>query len=158
KLLDLISDEEANYDDRSKVMQKIYTKLYKWMLSDESDGHAARTPVQKLMDEIVVDMKRYRESGVQDLAHTATGTSPSTPSLPVLTAPSKDQLEASRIIEGARLTSGRRAHAKAMILNPSLIQQGAFGVCGLTSILFAVATSNPKRFAEMIKEAWSTRS
>ena len=67
------------------------------------------------------------------------------------TAPSKEQSDAFHIIEGAKLTNGRKAHAKLMILNPSLIQQGAFGVCGLTSVLFIVATHSPKRFAEMIR-------
>lgn len=144
----------AEWLDRKKQMRVIYSKGNEWRITAASKS-PRKQHVDSLLLELKEEMKQSYLEQPPDLANTAQGTA----TTPVATTKrahrTPEQKQAFAVIKSSNLVAARRKHAYQMIRDPEMIQQGAFGVCGLTSILYAVAKSSPKRFAEMIRDAWA---
>lgn len=139
---------------RRKQLRQVYRLCDEWVLEGNAEGSSRAEHVFSLMKELRNELSPKKGSTGPNLAGTSSGkVRKGGTNLGKNDTPA--QQEAIQVIDNTTLHPDRKQHARDMIRDPDLIQQGAFGVCGLTSILYAVAKGTPKRFAELIRDAWA---
>lgn len=143
--------------EKLEHLREIYRVLDEWAISPAANESSRKGNVSTLLNDLAKEMKILQTPGGTGKANTAPALGVmGTKAVPVRGGkPTPAQEQAIATIDGTGLEPVRKAHARDMIRNPDVVQQAAFGVCGLTSILYVVAKSNPQRFAEMIRDAWS---
>ncbi len=138
---------------RLKALRAIYKLCDQWTLTPESESSKGLDLIQYVMGELRDELSPKQPPTV-NTAGTALGKTSNVTVDPTATL-TPAQEKAIEVIDKTSLHKSRKEHSRDMIRNPEMIQQGAFGVCGATSMLYAVAKGTPVRFAEMIRDAWA---